>query len=51
MPLVALLFLWRRRVALYDHAIFVSYSIASVSLPVVTLEIAGTVGVAGGRSR
>lgn len=31
-PLVALLFLWRRRFGLYDHATFVTYSISFMSL-------------------
>ena len=38
-PLVALLFLWRRRFGLYDHAIFVTYSIAFMTLLAIVLEL------------
>ncbi|HEX8381999.1 MAG TPA: hypothetical protein VF592_01350 [Sphingomonas sp.] len=37
-PLVALLFLWRRGFNLYDHAIFATYSIGFMSLLVIVLE-------------
>jgi hypothetical protein len=47
-PFVALLFLWRRQFKLYDHAIFVTYSLAFMMLLVVTLSIAGTLGLPGG---
>ena len=39
-PLVASLFLWRRRFPLYDHATFVTYSIGFMSLLVIALELA-----------
>ncbi|WEK45792.1 MAG: DUF3667 domain-containing protein [Candidatus Andeanibacterium colombiense] len=44
LPFVALLFLWRRRFGLYDHAVFVTYSIAFMTLLFVVLAIAGTLG-------
>ncbi|MES1973067.1 MAG: DUF3667 domain-containing protein [Pseudomonadota bacterium] len=47
-PFVALLFLWRRHYQLYDHAIFVTYSLAFMMLLVVTLTISGAIGVSGG---
>jgi hypothetical protein len=47
-PFVALLFLWRRRHALYDHAIFVTYSIAFMMLLVIVLTLAGAAGLGGG---
>ncbi|MFC3579793.1 DUF3667 domain-containing protein [Sphingomonas hylomeconis] len=37
-PFVALLFLWRRRYKLYDHAIFVTYSLAFMMIMVVVLS-------------
>ncbi|WP_375380645.1 DUF3667 domain-containing protein [uncultured Sphingomonas sp.] len=50
-PFVALLFLWRRRFTLYDHAIFVTYSLDFMLLlaTLLTLEIAAGLpsGVAG----
>ncbi len=47
-PFVALLFLWRRRFGLYDHAIFVTYSLAFMMLMVIVLMIAGAIGVGPG---
>ena len=47
-PVVALLFLWRRRFGLYDHAIFVTYSLAFMLVLVTTLTLASAAGVAGG---
>lgn len=47
-PFVALLFLWRRRFGFYDHAIFVTYSIAFMTLLVVALTLLGIVGLPGG---
>ncbi|MES2754287.1 MAG: DUF3667 domain-containing protein [Pseudomonadota bacterium] len=46
-PLVALLFLWRRGFTLYDHAIFVIYSISFMSLLMITLEVLAAVGLGG----
>ncbi|CUS45366.1 MAG: DUF3667 domain-containing protein [Pseudomonadota bacterium] len=44
-PFVALLFLWRRGFKLYDHAIFVTYSLSFMTLLVVALTLAWTIGV------
>jgi hypothetical protein len=38
-PFVWLMFAWRRRYKLYDHAVFVTYSIAFMTLLVVTLSL------------
>ena len=43
-PFVALLFLWRRRYKLYDHAIFVTYSLAFMMGLVVLLSVLGKLG-------
>ena len=43
-PLVALLFLWRRQYKLYDHAIFVTYSLSFMMFLVVVLSLAETAG-------
>ena len=43
-PFVWLLFFWRRRFKAYDHAIFVTYSLAFMSLLFVTLSVAATLG-------
>ena len=47
-PFVALLFMWRRRFGLYDHAVFVTYSLAFMTLLVVALTLLGVVGVSTG---
>jgi hypothetical protein len=47
-PFVALLFLWRRRYKLYDHAIFVTYSLAFMMLLVVALSLAGMLNLSSG---
>jgi len=47
-PFVALLFLWRRRFNLYDHAIFVTYSLAFMMLLVTTLTLLGAAGLSAG---
>ena len=44
LPFVALLFLWRRRFGLYDHAVFITYSIAAMTLLFIVLAIAGALG-------
>ena len=44
-PFVALLFLWKRRFKLYDHAIFVTYSLSFMTLLVVTLSLAAAIGL------
>ncbi len=47
-PFVALLFLWRRRFKLYDHAIFVTYSLCFMMLLVTVFSLGLTVNVPGG---
>ncbi len=44
-PFVALLFLWRRRYKLYDHTIFVIYSLDFMTLLVIALSVLGAVGL------
>lgn len=46
-PFVALMFLWRRRFGLYDHAVFVTYSLCFVSLFYVGLWMLGWIAVPG----
>ena len=42
-PLVALLFMWKRRFGLYDHATFVTYSISFMSLLVIAVQLLAAV--------
>ncbi|MCW3846605.1 DUF3667 domain-containing protein [Sphingomonas sp. LB-2] len=44
LPFVWLLFFWKRQYRLYDHAIFITYSIAFMSLLFIAITIAGTLG-------
>jgi hypothetical protein len=44
-PFLWLLFFWRRDIHLYDHAIFITYSISFMMLFVVMLSVADTLGV------
>ncbi|TPG20500.1 DUF3667 domain-containing protein [Sphingomonas koreensis] len=44
-PFVALLFVWRRRYHLYDHTIFVIYSLDFMTMLVTVLTFAGEIGV------
>ena len=44
-PFVWLLFAWRRKYKLYDHSVFVTYSIAFMTLLVVVLGIAVQLGL------
>jgi len=46
-PFVWLLFFWRRQFKAYDHAIFVTYSLAFMSLAFVTFSVLNTFGVPG----
>ena len=46
-PFVALLFLWRRRYKMYDHAIFVTYSLSFMMFLVVLLSLCMTIDVPG----
>lgn len=43
-PLVALLFLWRRRFNLYDHATFTTYSITFMSLLLIVVQLFDAIG-------
>ena len=43
-----LLFAWKRRFKAYDHAIFVTYSLAFVSLLFITLSLLSAAGIAEG---
>jgi hypothetical protein len=45
LPFLWLLFFWRRDIHLYDHAIFVTYSISFMMLLLILLSIAAAVGV------
>jgi hypothetical protein len=45
LPFVWLLFFWKRQYKLYDHAIFVIYSIAFMSLLFIALTLLGAIGV------
>ena len=47
MPFVALLFLWRRQYKLYDHAIFVTYSLSFMMFLVVLLSLCLTINAPG----
>ncbi|MEG3181522.1 DUF3667 domain-containing protein [Sphingomonas sp. LT1P40] len=44
-PFVWLLFAWRRQFRGYDHAVFVTYSLAFMSLSFILLTIAGALGL------
>lgn len=44
-PFVWVLFFWKRRFKVYDHAIFVTYSLAFMSLLYLTLSVLGIIGV------
>jgi hypothetical protein len=46
-PFMWLLFFWRRDIHLYDHAIFVSYSISFMMLFVVLLSVTAGLGMSG----
>ncbi|MEZ6022183.1 MAG: DUF3667 domain-containing protein [Hyphomonadaceae bacterium] len=43
LPFIALLFLWKRGVTLYDHVVFALYSLSFVSILFVALVLAGQV--------
>jgi hypothetical protein len=47
-PFVALMFAWRRQFKLYDHAVFVTYSIAFMSLLFITVSLLRAAGLHGG---
>lgn len=48
LPFMWLLFAWRREYRLYDHTVFVTYSIAFMSLLLIVLTVAGAIGVSAG---
>ncbi len=45
LPFVWLMFAWKRRFGGYDHAVFITYSIAFMSILFIALTIAGSLGV------
>ncbi|MFN7109835.1 MAG: hypothetical protein ACK4MY_16575, partial [Brevundimonas sp.] len=48
-PFLALLFLWRRGFTLYDHGVFVLYSLTFMALLLMVMVLAGTInGALGG---
>jgi hypothetical protein len=47
-PFVWLLFFWKRRFKIYDHTVFVTYSIAFMSLGVITLSLLRPLGLGAG---
>ncbi|MEP3052439.1 MAG: DUF3667 domain-containing protein [Erythrobacter sp.] len=47
-PFVWLLFAWKRRFKAYDHAIFVTYSLAFMSTLFIVVSVAGALGAATG---
>ncbi|MHA6718343.1 DUF3667 domain-containing protein [Sphingomonas sp. RS6] len=48
LPFVWLLFFWKRQYKLYDHAVFVTYSIAAMSLLFIVITLLSAVGVPSG---
>lgn len=48
LPFLWLLFFWKRQYKLYDHAVFIIYSIAFMSLLFIVVTLAGAVGVPSG---
>jgi hypothetical protein len=46
-PFVWLLFAWRRRFGLYDHAVFVTYSLSFMTLLLVAVALVGAAGLSG----
>jgi hypothetical protein len=48
LPFMWLLFPFSRRFTLYDHAVFVTYSLCFVSLFGIVLSLSGTLGIAAG---
>ncbi|UIJ45362.1 DUF3667 domain-containing protein [Sphingomonas cannabina] len=45
LPFMWLMFFWKRDYKMYDHAVFVTYSLAFMSLLFIVLTLAGAVGV------
>jgi hypothetical protein len=48
LPFLWLLFFWKRQYKLYDHAIFIIYSISFMSLLFIVITVAGKLGVSSG---
>tara|TARA_B100000678_G_scaffold289652_1_gene300690 strand:+ start:1048 stop:2121 length:1074 start_codon:yes stop_codon:yes gene_type:complete len=48
LPFVWLLFAWRREFKAYDHAVFVTYSLAFMSLMFIALSLLGKLGIGAG---
>lgn len=48
LPFVWLVFAWRREFKAYDHAVFVTYSLAFMSLFFIALSLLGKLGIGGG---
>ncbi|GGC42268.1 hypothetical protein GCM10011371_32100 [Novosphingobium marinum] len=48
LPFMWLIFVWRRRFGLYDHAVFITYSIAFMSLMMIVLTVVSGFGIPGG---
>ena len=48
LPFVWLLFAWKRQFKAYDHAIFVTYSLAFMSLLFIVLSLLGRIGIPSG---
>ena len=48
LPFVWLMFAWKRQYAAYDHAVFITYSIAFMSLLIIALTVASSLGVSPG---
>lgn len=48
LPFVWLLFAWRREFKAYDHAVFVTYSLAFMSLLFIVLSLMGKIGIGAG---
>ena len=46
-PFMWLLFFWRRDIHLYDHAIFITYSISFMMTFLIVLTLAAAFGVSG----
>jgi hypothetical protein len=47
-PFMWLLFFWRRDIRMYDHAVFVTYSISFMMLLLIFVSLLGTAGVSSG---
>jgi hypothetical protein len=47
-PFVWLLFLWRRKFKLYDHTVFVTYSLTFMTLLLITASVFSVAGVSQG---